>query len=508
MRSAVEHFRDPRVAVWRGPGEYPLTAPFNPSVRYPEYEPRLDTTQEANPAYEAVREALSLLGLDRRRFGSSEWDPLGEVIRPGETVVIKPNFVLSDHYRGGNLYSIITHPSIIRAVLDYTYKALRGEGRIIIADTPQMDCDFHQLLDRTGLPAVQALYQARLGFPLPIRDLRAFWFKYKDENYVASQEKRISLPGDPEGSIVVDLDGRSAFSSAPSSGFYGADYDRLRTVAHHSGGRHEYKLSRTVLESDVLISIPKLKVHKKVGVTLNAKGFVGTVTDKNCLVHYTLGGPAQGGDQFPPWFLRGARGLIVRTQRHLYDRLLSRRDRLGNRLYRSIYTPYRILLKPLLKRTTETINLYDGGNWHGNDSAWRMVSDLVKLQFYADAQGTIHEVPQRRIFSIVDGIVGGEGNGPLFPDERRVGVVIAGFNPIAVDIVGTRLMGFDWMKLKWIRDLLQNEHFDFFVSDKRIDVLSTGSQYQDLLTSPDRHLSFVPHPGWVGELEYGPEVRI
>ena len=56
---------------------------------------------------------------------------------------------------------------------------------------------------------------------------------------------------------------------------------------------------------------------------------------------------------------------------------------------------------------------------------------------YADAEGRVHEQPVRRFFSVVDGIVAGEGNGPLDPTPKRALVVLAGGNPVAVDAVWT-----------------------------------------------------------------------
>src|SRR5215471_16321630 len=87
---------DNRVAITRTrTAVYPSTAPYHPSEKYPEYP-----------------------------FGN----PLGHVIEPGMTVVVKPNFVLSRHSQGKDLFGIITHPSVLRAVMDYCWIALKGEG--------------------------------------------------------------------------------------------------------------------------------------------------------------------------------------------------------------------------------------------------------------------------------------------------------------------------------------------------------------------------------------------
>jgi len=44
---------------------------------------------------------------------------------------------------------------------------------------------------------------------------------------------------------------------------------------------------------------------------------------------------------------------------------------------------------------------------------------------------------------VVDGITAMEGNGPVIGTPKNLGVIVAGTNPVAVDAVCTRLMGFD-----------------------------------------------------------------
>jgi len=491
------------VAIARGEAVYPRTVPYHPSTRWPEYPADLPLGSEPNAVYDTVRQALHLLGLDAARYGTAGWNPLGEIIRPGDNVVIKPNFVLGDHYRGGDPFSVVTHPAVLRAVIDYAMIALAGRGQLTVADTPQLDCDFEQLMTRSRLREVADLYRTVRGDDIPIRDLRHSWFRYEGENYFASQANRRELPGDPEGSAVIDLGERSAFARTGERRFYGADFNREETQSHHTGGRHDYQVSRTILNADVLISVPKLKVHKKVGVTLNAKGLVGTVTNKNYLIHYSLGAPEAGGDQYPSDRLSKAEKGLMALQRFLYDRLLARKDKLGNRIFLAIYNPFRRLIRPLIRKSTEKINTFDGGNWHGNDSAWRMVSDLMTIARFADRDGRIHAVPQRRHFSIVDGIVGGEGNGPLFPDARPEGVILAGDNYLAVDAAAARLMGFDPRRLAWMRDLLGRPGAPFGVADLgSIEIRSDVDGWNALFSSASPGLKFRPHPGWVGHIEW------
>src|SRR5690606_12091736 len=103
---------------------------------------------------------------------------------------------------------------------------------------------------------------------------------------------------------------------------------------------------------------------------------------------------------------------------------------------------------------TDTIR---SGNWHGNDTTWRMCLDLNRILLYADADGRWHETPARRFFSLVDGVIAGEGNGPLDPTPKPVGVIVAGFNPVAVDMTCARLMGFDYRKIPLLRRAIE-EH--------------------------------------------------
>jgi len=499
MENEIEtYYRKLTVAIYKGEANYLNLPPYNPSVQYPEYDINLGISEISNPAYEGVRNCLQLLGLDEKKYGTSKWNPLGEIIKPGQRVVIKPNFVLSRHYEGGNLFSIITHPSVIRAVIDYTFKAIKGEGEIIIADAPQMDCNFEELLKETNLSSIQELYWNKYRFEIKILDLRDFWLEGCENMVAATLDKRHKLPGDPEGSVIINLGEKSAFYGLKSDRFYGADYNRDETIKHHTGERQEYMISKTILKADVIISIPKLKVHKKVGVTLNAKGLVGINTNKNYLVHYTLGTPDEGGDQFPPGFLKGKAKIRVKLERFFYDLLLARRKTITDNIYKILHKSAKTIFRAFFREIDiKKVKIYDCGNWYGNDSAWRMVSDLMKIAFYADINGNLTEIPQRRIFSIIDGIIGGENNGPLLPDEKKSGVIIAGFNPLAVDIVGIRLMGFDWTKLKWVTDLVRNRYFNFYIENVNdIKIVSNISEFQNMFCNNNRLLNFKPHPGW------------
>ena len=492
-----------RVAVIRTEPRYPTSTPYHPSETYPEYPFPERVASKKNYVYESVRTLFYKLGLDQERYGTKEWNPLGFLIEPGMTVVLKPNFVVSRHRDGKDLFSIITHPSVLRAVADYVWIALQGKGRIIIADAPQYNCNFQELLEVTGLDEVVSFYSLFSGPTVELRDLRWYWSRWK--HFPSLLE---SLPGDPDGVLKVNLAKKSALYGHPhSEKLYGAVYYRQETIAHHHGEIHEYEVSRTIMCADVVIQVPKLKVHKKVGVTLNAKGLVGICTNKNYLVHYTLTPPSQGGDQYPNGLLTPLEELLIKTERWMYDHFLAPRNLFLEYLHRSIYWLHNHTIRRLGIKVDENKRLLDAGNWYGNDSAWRMTVDLMRVFHFADREGQIKNTPQRRFFSVIDGIIGGDKKGPLEPDPVPAGVLLAGANLLAVDLVATRLMGFDPLKVRMYREMLADTEFDFGVSRlDDIEVVSNESSWEKCLQDKkNRFLDFNPHPGWIGHLEIQPK---
>src|SRR5215813_1079666 len=69
----------------------------------------------------------------------------GAFIQPGESVVLKPNWVKEHDERKpgpGQWEHIVTHPAVIEAVATWTAERLGGRGKITICDAPQTDSSF------------------------------------------------------------------------------------------------------------------------------------------------------------------------------------------------------------------------------------------------------------------------------------------------------------------------------------------------------------------------------
>jgi uncharacterized protein (DUF362 family) len=482
---------DLKVAVTSGTQSYPAHAPYDPPEDYPELPFRHRPLDKENGVYPMVRESLRLLGMDSARFGQPDWNPLGEIMSPGERVLIKPNFVLHYNVGTGPLEAVVTHASVLRAIADYVLIALKRRGELIIGDAPQMNCDLPTLFQGNGMQGLATFLAEAcqtLGTKFSVKDFREEQTYYK----VGIIWKRRALGRATAQTIPVSL-GRESFMEAVNSDLlYGADYDRRQTLQAHQGHRHGYRIASELLSSDVVISVPKLKVHSKVGTTLNLKNMVGINTDKNHLAHYRVGPPSAGGDEFsnPQWY--------DKLDRRLSDTLLGRSWRWGKYpfvAWRAFRKLWRYVQRPAKGAFTY-------GNWHGNDTAWRMALDLNRVVLTADQGGKLASQPVRRYFSFIDGIVGGQGDGPLHPDAYRSGVILAGFNPVAVDWVATSLMGFDPSLIPMYSNAV--EQMREWVSDFAVDhiqVCSNTSTYRDIVMGNKTVFKFASAPGWRGKIE-------
>lgn len=480
------------VAAVSGRASYCETAPFHPHVRYPEL-PFGPVGEDANPAYDVIREGFIALEWDAAHAGKPEWNPLGELVRPGDVVLLKPNLVVDRHPRDprGLAYTI-THGSVIRAVADYVTIALRGRGRIVVADAPQTDSSFSAIVDALGLHTLEQFYLSH-GVNFRVVDLRAE--EWRNEGGVIV-ERRV-LPGDPLGYTVVDLGTSSAlFHHRGESRYYGADYDTAFINEQHRGETHRYRFANTALDCDVFINLPKLKTHKKAGLTASLKNLVGINGDKNYLPHHVVGSPRDGGDQFPD---RRAGSLVEHAAASTLRRLSLAVPAIGTRLLRVA----RVVGARVFGDNRTAIR---SGNWYGNDTVWRMTLDMnrVLLFWNRDRRAIDPASPRKRYLSIVDAVIAGEGNGPLDPDSRPLGMVLIGTNPAEVDATAAVFMGFDPDKIPTIREAFAPHALPVAVGDWRgIVVRSNRADWSGPLgdIEPESAAAFVPHFGWRGHIE-------
>ncbi len=483
-----------RVAIAGGDDVvYPVEPPFDPPERFPEAPAGAWPLDPANRVYTAVRDSLALLGLDAARRGTPQWNPLGDLIRPGDRVLIKPNIVRHFHGDGSGLASLITHPSVVRAVLDYAAIALAGKGSIVVGDAPLQYADFGSATRATGLDAVIEAVRKHAGVPVRLVDFR----KERSEKRGGIIVTRVPNDGDPGGYRIVDLKGASRFAGLPAQRqrrFRVTQYDpRTMRQAHH-GTTHAYLIPATVLSADVVINVPKLKTHRKAGITGAMKNLVGINGSKDWLPHHTAGARPAGDEYMNPSARKAAMSW-------LRDRIEGQRSPWARRALKGA--------DRVLRATGRLVPFPDPyweGSWHGNDTAWRMVHDLHRVLFMADATGALRDTPQRRYLAVVDAVVAGEGEGPMRPTPRPTGLVVSGTSPAAVDAVCCRLMGFDESRIPLLREAIGSGVPGGIPSVEAIAIASSLPRWASLIDAPDgRGLAFRPPAGWAGAVERRPD---
>jgi uncharacterized protein (DUF362 family) len=477
------------VAIHQTPGDahYPSQSPFHPPRAFPEYPFNPSELDETNSVYPAVREVFRLLQLDHPNQDKKQWNPLGDLIKPGDHILIKPNLVKHTNGLGYDPRSVVTHGSVIRAVLDYVTLALRGDGTILVGDAPLQGTDINQVLRLTGLDEVLSFYMRQPGIHVEFADFRCE--RAITEGSIVLQ--RDELTGAAGGYQPVNLGSLSCLSeiSERYQRFRVTDYDRPSMTNHHNQQIHEYLIPRAVLQSNVVINLPKLKTHRKVGATLSLKNLVGINGHKDWLPHHTNLSTDEDGDEYfhPSW------------RKRLDTRLDEQIDTCRNRLGKYELRAGRKILK-LSGKLVHFPDPYFEGSWWGNDTLWRTVLDLNRILFYADSHGQMTEKLQRRYLSLVDGFLAGEGEGPLEPTPRPCGLLIGGFTPAVVDSVCARVMGFDPQKIPLIRQALAADWLT--PSGQDIQIMSSEPRWESALTwKREDSLAFTPSRGWLCHIE-------
>jgi uncharacterized protein (DUF362 family) len=402
---------------------------FAPGSKYPELRWG-EIASRPNPVYAGVRRLFEQARLDAAHFGSADWNPLGAFVRPGARVFVLCNFVYHRRPQESevHLQAKCIHGSVLRALVDYLLIAVGPNGRIRFGNAPLQGCSWPRVIEETGAARVLEFYR-RAGLPVEARDLRLYVAERNALGRVIAEERRDAA----EQAIEIDLADESLLSElagSPRPRYRVSDYDPRRTEAFHAGRSHRYVIHREVLDADVVVSLSKLKTHEKVGVTCGLKGFVGAVAHKDCLAHHRFGSSAGGGDEYPSRW-----GML---------RPLSRfQDWLGTRGHGAPFQGALEIGDRSMRRLLRRLGAIQGGAWSGNDTCWRMALDLARILQHADADGFLHETPQRVHLSLIDGVVGGEGEGPLAPSPVRSGVLLFGDDVVRTDRAACRLMGFD-----------------------------------------------------------------
>lgn len=242
--------------------EYPSFDEFcSPDTRYPEY-PFNIVSESPNKVYETIRKGFHLLGFDIENYGRSCWNPLGKYIKPGQTVLVKPNWVMHENLepQEHDLDCLVTNVAVLRVAIDYVHIALRGTGKIIVADAPIQLCNFPALQQNAKYDGLWRFY-ADQNIDLYIEDLRGM---------VASlqEDRTFRVMRDSMDGIVVRLDEQSVFAQRPAKlnkRMRITNYHPRTLKTYHSKHVHKYVINPLVLSADVIIIFPNPNRTEKQG---------------------------------------------------------------------------------------------------------------------------------------------------------------------------------------------------------------------------------------------------
>jgi hypothetical protein len=351
------------------------------------------------------------------------------------TILIKPNMVRDEtDLPGKSPEHIVTNWSLVIPVLYYAMLSVGKDGKLVLADAPTSDSDMDVLTKRINLNRILHICNSA-GYHVSFVDLR----KEQYFNSDGITTRRLPLPGDPEGYTIVDVGEYSEFedSSVNYKLLRGACHDDTDTRKHHSKGRHEYLLSSSALNADLVINMPKFNAHSKIGVTGAVKNLVGINGDKNWLPHWRAGFVEHGGDQY--------------SKRSFANILRYWATSISWPILKYKIPAYLFSYVSKFAHSIGIRKIAGSGVGFQNDTTWRMVLDINKALLFADKDGKLLESIIRPVLHIMDAVVVGEGEGPLSVDPLDLGCVIVSTDPVRVDILAAKLCGLDWTRFSYLK---------------------------------------------------------
>lgn len=401
------------------------------------------------------------------------YDSVKQIILPhipinefkGKRVLIKPNFVRQNE-RPYDEICLFTNLNLLYATLKVILEC--GVHAITIGDAPIQDCDWNLMLDMNFYNRVETLSK-EYNIPIKIVDFRKVIFNSKTNVFGRSMRLESDY-------IIFDLAKRSWLEPITSkeNKFRVTNYNPDRMAMAHAIGKHEYCIAKEVFESDIVITMPKVKTHRMACITNSLKILVGINGDKDYLPHHRIGSKDQGGDCYKEFsYCRLiAESLLDFSNRHK-----------GSMFYK----PARLLERLLWKLSGPNGEISENAGWYGNDTVWRMVLDLNTIALYGKLDGTLSNTPQRTLFTLCDGIIGGEKNGPLRPDPLPLGVLAFSNDSYLMDVIAGKLFSLDIEKVPLLRqanDIIKDRDVNYILNGQVVSIeeilkLKTNVQLAD-----------------------------
>jgi len=378
-------------------------------------------------------------------------------------ILIKPNWV-RHNIKDADKICLRTHESLIIGTVKVVLE--HGPNSIIIGDAPIQGCNWDKMINKTFINEINKL-SLIYKTPIEIKDFRRVTFDPKLNN---PQKEKHPL----SEYIIFDLGEKSYLEpiSTNKKNFRVTSYNPDRLAESHSKGVHKYCISKELFEADVVISMPKIKTHQKAGITCALKNLVGINGDKDYLPHHRIGGKERGGDCYP------GKNVFRLWSEYLLDTANRRQGKITYYFFSYAAAVFWKLTKPKKEH-----NLSAG--WYGNDTTWRMVFDLNKIAKYGKKDGTLSEKPQRVIYSLCDGIIGGQGDGPLNPAPLPLGILAFGDDSYLIDLIVGNIFRLNIDKIPLLKEAQKMvKDYSIYLNGEKISIDKINDISLDVIMPP------------------------
>lgn len=138
------------------------------------------------------------------------FSPIRHLVKPGETVVIKPNLVADSRIGASDEWvQVITNGAIIERTVQEVVLGLQGKGKVLVVDAPQTDSDYEKIAKRVDLDGI--VERCSRGSSVEIEH-----FDLREEQWITREGVTVGkkkLKGDPLGYREVNLGTQSLFAS-------------------------------------------------------------------------------------------------------------------------------------------------------------------------------------------------------------------------------------------------------------------------------------------------------
>ena len=364
-------------------------------------------------------------------------------------ILLKPNWVRHSLNIADSI-CLCTNENFLLAALEVVL--IKKPKSVILGDAPLQGCDWEKMLSKEFYEKVEKL-SIKHTIPIKIKDFRRVIYSPEFKNLIEEKNHFSDY-------LIFDLGKDSNLEpiSSKKNIFRVTNYNPDRLAESHRIGVHKYCITKELFYADVVITIPKIKTHQKTGLTNSMKILVGLNGDKDYLPHHRRGGTKDGGYCYP-----GTNFL-----RKMSESILDEANRkIGLKQYNYLTKLSALVWK--LSRPKDEHSRAAG--WYGNDTVWRMVFDLNRIVIYGKIDGTLSDIPQREVYSLCDGVIGGQGNGPLNPEPLALGLISFSNNAELMDVAIGYLMGLDIEKVPLLieaKKIIDTKPYSLFLDKQQI----------------------------------------